>query len=64
MIGFCYAVASAGDHMQAICTSFQTDNYTNASSLNFVQVGILSDAVLGGLVDQNSEIYFPSSLNP
>ena len=23
------------DHMQTICTSLQTDNYTNTSSLNF-----------------------------
>jgi len=23
------------DHMQTICTSFQTDNHTNTSSLNF-----------------------------
>jgi len=23
------------DHIQAICTSLQTDNYTNTSSLNF-----------------------------
>jgi len=23
------------DHMQTICTSIQTDNYTNTSSLNF-----------------------------
>jgi len=23
--------------MQAICTSFQTDNHTNTSSLNFLQ---------------------------
>jgi len=27
------------DHMQTICTSLQTDNHTNTSSLNFLQAG-------------------------
>jgi len=27
------------DHMQIICTSLQTDNYTSTSSLNFLQAG-------------------------
>jgi len=31
------------DHMQTICTSFQTDNHTNTSSLNFYRPDALSD---------------------
>ena len=27
------------DHMQIICTSFQTDNHASTSSLNFLQAG-------------------------
>jgi len=30
------------DHMQTICTSLQTDNHNNISSLNFLQVGCSS----------------------
>ena len=30
------------DHMQMICTSLQTDNHTNTSSLNFLQAGCSS----------------------
>ena len=32
------------DHMQTICTSLQTDNHTNTSSLNFYRLGALPDA--------------------
>jgi len=32
------------DHMQTICTSLQTDNHTNISSLNFYRPDALSDA--------------------
>ena len=32
------------DHMQTICTSLQTDNHTNTSSLNFYRPDALSDA--------------------
>ena len=35
MLGFWDAVASAGPYAKKICTSLQTDNHTNASSLNF-----------------------------
>ena len=31
------------DHMQAICTSLQTDNHTNTSSLNFYRPDALPD---------------------
>jgi len=31
------------DHMQTICTSFQTDNHTNTSSLNFYRPDALQD---------------------
>jgi len=31
------------DHMQTICTSLQTDNHTNTSSLNFYTPGALRD---------------------
>jgi len=31
------------DHMQTICTSLQTDNHTNTSSLNFYRLDALSD---------------------
>ena len=37
------AVASAG-HMQTICTSLQTDNHINTSSLNFYRLDALPDA--------------------
>jgi len=30
------------DHVQTICTSLQTDNHTNTSSLNFLQAGCSS----------------------
>jgi len=30
------------DNMQTICTSLQTDNHTNTSSLNFLQAGCSS----------------------
>jgi len=32
------------NHMQIICTSLQTDNYTNTSSLTFYRLGALPDA--------------------
>jgi len=32
------------DHMQTMCTSLQTDNHTNTSSLNFYRPDALSDA--------------------
>ena len=32
------------DHMQTICTSLQTDNHTDTSSLNFYRPGALPDA--------------------
>jgi len=32
------------DHMQTICTSLQTDNHTNTSSLDFYRPGALPDA--------------------
>jgi len=32
------------DHMQTVCTSLQTDNHTNTSSLNFYRPDALSDA--------------------
>jgi len=32
------------DHMQTICTSLQTDNHTNSSSLNFYRPDALRDA--------------------
>jgi len=32
------------DHMQMICTSLQTDNHTNTSSLNFYRPDALPDA--------------------
>jgi len=32
------------DHMQTICTSIQTDNHMNTSSLNFYRPGALPDA--------------------
>ena len=32
------------DHMQTICTSLQTDNHTNTSSLSFYRPDALSDA--------------------
>jgi len=32
------------DHMQTICTSPQTDNHTNTSSLNFYRLDALPDA--------------------
>jgi len=32
------------EHMQTICTSLQTDNHTNISSLNFYRLGALPDA--------------------
>jgi len=32
------------DHMQTICTSLQTDNHTNTSSLNFYWPDALPDA--------------------
>ena len=34
------------DHMQTICTSLQTDNHTNTSSLNFYRPDALPDAQL------------------
>jgi len=42
-MGFSDAVASADD-MQTICTSLQTDNHTNTSSLNFYRLDALPDA--------------------
>jgi len=35
MMGFWNAVHQL-DHMQIICTSLQTDNHTNISSVNFI----------------------------
>jgi len=32
------------DHMQTICTSLQTDNHTDTSSLNFYMADALPDA--------------------
>ena len=32
------------DHLQTVCTSLQTDNHTNTSSLNFCRPNALSDA--------------------
>jgi len=32
------------DHMQTICTSLETDNHTNTSSLNFYTPDALPDA--------------------
>jgi len=32
------------DHMQTICTSLQTDNHTNTSSLNLYRLEALPDA--------------------
>jgi len=32
------------DHMQTICTSLQTDNHTNTSSLNFYRSVALAEA--------------------
>jgi len=32
------------DHMQTICTSLQTDNHANTSSLNFYRPDTLPDA--------------------
>ena len=32
------------DHMQTICTSLQTDNHTNTTSLKFYRPDALSDA--------------------
>ena len=32
------------DHMQTVCTSLQTDNHTNTSSLNFYTLDVLPDA--------------------
>ena len=32
------------DHMQTICTTLQTDNYTNISSLNFYTPDALPEA--------------------
>ena len=32
------------DHIQTICTSLQTDNHTNTSSLNFYRLDALPDA--------------------
>ena len=32
------------DHMQTICTSLQTDNHANTSSLSFYRPDALSDA--------------------
>jgi len=32
------------DHMETICTSLKTDNYTNTSSLNFYRPDVLPDA--------------------
>jgi len=34
------------DHMQTTCTSLQTDNHTNTSSLNFYRPDTLHDAQL------------------
>jgi len=31
------------DNMQTICTSLQTDNHTNTSSLNFYRLDVLPD---------------------
>ena len=44
MMGFWDAVASAGPYMQTICTSVQTDNHTNTSSLNFYRPDARPDA--------------------
>jgi len=46
MMRFGDAVASAGPYakLQTICTSVQTDNHTNTSSLNFYGPDTLPDA--------------------
>ena len=44
MVGFGDAVASAVYYMQTFCASFQTDNHTNTSSLNFYRPDALPDA--------------------
>jgi len=41
-MGFWDAVASAGPYAK-ICTSLQTDNHTNTTSLNFYRPNALSD---------------------
>jgi len=35
MMGFWNAAASAGTYTQTVCTSLQTDNHNNTSSVNF-----------------------------
>jgi len=42
MMGFWDAVASGGPYAK-ICTSLQTDNHTNMSSLNFYRPDALPD---------------------
>jgi len=36
-MGFWNAAASAGTYMQTVCTSLQTDNHNNTSSVNLLQ---------------------------
>jgi len=43
MVGFWDAVESL-DHVQTICTSLQTDNHTNTSSVNFYRPDAHPDA--------------------
>jgi len=46
------------DHMQTMCTSLQTNNHTNTSSLHFYRSGALSDAqptVSESTEDKNTE---------
>jgi len=43
------------DHMQTICTSLQTDNHTNTSSVNFYRPDALPDAQPTASVHQNEQ---------
>jgi len=43
------------DHMQTICTSLQTDNHTNTSSLNFYRPDALPDAQPTASVHENEQ---------
>jgi len=50
MMGFGVTVASA-DHTQTICTSLQTENHTNTSSLNFYRPDALPTNSVKALKD-------------
>jgi len=54
------------DHMQTICTSLQTDNHTNQSSLNVLQVGCSSWCATNSvkeLKDSDVHVYMHGNLN-